>query len=76
MEDIAITPAETIRTAAEQMRRLRGPAGPLKSGHAFWPALADLLDGEAHMVDLRGNSPDGTTFNALNVARAYLEQAG
>ena len=35
-------------------------------------AVADLLDGEARMVDLRGNSVEGATFDGLKVARAYL----
>ena len=38
-------------------------------------AVADLLDGEARMTDLRGNSVEGATFDALNVARAYLGEA-
>lgn len=40
-------------------------------------AVAEWLDHEAHMAGLRGNSPEGQTFHALKVARAYLgETAG
>lgn len=37
-------------------------------------AVADWLDLEASMVEKRGdNSPEGHTFHALAVARAYIE---
>lgn len=35
-------------------------------------ALAEWLECEAHMADLRDNSPEGHTFHALKVARAFL----
>ena len=35
-------------------------------------AVAEWLDLEARMAGLRGNSPEGQTFHALKVARAFL----
>ena len=35
-------------------------------------AVAEWLETEAHMADVRGNSVEGHTFGALKVARAYL----
>jgi hypothetical protein len=35
-------------------------------------AAADWLETEARMCDVRGNSPEGHTFHALAVARAFL----
>lgn len=38
-------------------------------------AVAEWLDMEAHMCEVRGNSLEGHTFHALKVARAYLAEA-
>ena len=35
-------------------------------------AVAEWLETEAHMVGIRDNSPEGHTFHALKIARAYL----
>lgn len=39
-------------------------------------AVAEWLDMEAHMCEVRGNSLEGHTFHALKVARAYLAETG
>lgn len=49
--------------------KVRADCGP----GSFWSALAGWLETEARMVDIRGNSPEGQTFSALAVARAYLD---
>ncbi|MGC5033050.1 hypothetical protein [Micromonospora sp. DT229] len=46
-----------------------------------WPpavalAVAAWLETEARMAEKRDNSPEGHTFHALNVARAYLARTG
>lgn len=41
----------------------------------FALAVAEWLDMEAHMWEVRGNSLEGHTFHALKVARAYLAEA-
>jgi hypothetical protein len=63
------TPAEIIRRAAALMREQHGPGHPR---HDFWRALAGLLEGEALAAELLGNSLEGTTFDVLKVALAYL----
>jgi hypothetical protein len=61
-------PAETIRRAATLIQERSGAA--THPGVAL--AVAEWLETEAHMADLRGNSFEGQTFHALKVARAYL----
>jgi hypothetical protein len=54
-------------------RTLADAADHIASWHPLVAlAVAEWLETEAHMVDLRGNSPEGQTFGALKVARAYL----
>lgn len=67
------TPMETLRRAIAAMRADAERCGDAPG--SFIPATAEWLETEAHMASLRGSSPEGQTFHALKVARAYLGEA-
>lgn len=61
------------RTPADELREAATAARKVDVNDPFWTALADWLDLEAQMLPKRGgNSPEGHTFHAMQVARAYL----
>lgn len=76
------TASEVVASGRRGAKGFGGIRNPRDARHiGCWQpavalAVADWLDLEASMAEKRGdNSPEGHTFHALAVARAYIEAA-